>query len=1001
MKTYKRLPPEIDTNLNNYNKYFNQMNFKGILEDENIYAIDQESFRDAKNVYVDWNNRLVSRPTLQVDEAPKVGYEDAFEAWEPGQILLDIKRFGSNTVYTILAAAALVVKVVPDDSSKITLANYARLMLLVPINTKYHIVSIDHYIICFNDTAGAQVFDTNQFNDMTLGQSLSGWKPIENFVDIPVVKRVIGNVISYPNGINEFTNKTKEQYVWTDEVQAILPDGNAEVVLHSNGASTNLNLPNTNINTPYRLLRELPLRTEYDDIVSAAKGRLCIATDNYFLFSPNNGKTYERIYYPSYNGQFLNIASISDDGLYFFFVASDGVYRCNLGDYTWANVIKAYNSEDEIEDIANTEMITPYTNYCKFLTGDIFMFVIRGMYRYYNSDSSTTTIPEMRLYYYGPTTPSETSKKLKYINKIGYTDLMSLVGLDETRGENTKYFGILVEEINARTVVTMIATLPATGTMTWADRQYKAIYISGQSELKIAITNLDNSYKRIRQIKINSLSNWTGNTSINHGVEIETLVTDSNYNATITKIQLGITAENNLLTTSTTAYTLKPGYHNQYAWNEPIYEIEGGFIQIIQSNRYNVYTYSYESDTWQIDTYNFTDPPIVAITDGNIFYLVQPGFNNTKLPIISNALLPGDTVDITYTVSDSTRPEEYKKIPKVSYSGTELYLGFDNLLQITANIKDGTDTYFNLPSINNQSFIDNITGMINISTTEIALFFLHKIIVCSKVVDETYGYRYDYYNTKLSTGIRLGDSIINTLEGSYTIFPTRRGLAIMNYQAFMATTDQVIQYMTDNVKDMWLEFFDASEEIHIIQHRDILVFTNNTQTILMYNLTQASWWKWEIPVKALIALTDQDSLRLINEQLLIFKKSAQYFDLYEKGGNKLAINWYVLSQPLHMKAPNYYKNLKQLIFQLSDSDNTKLPKSMLAQIKLFRKKITLRDPETIMFKIEELRTFVKRFNYWKINEVQWGLSNDDSTATPAPLELNGIGIKYEIGEEVR
>ena len=53
------------------------------------------------------------------------------------------------------------------------------------------------------------------------------------------------------------------------------------------------------------------------------------------------------------------------------------------------------------------------------------------------------------------------------------------------------------------------------------------------------------------------------------------------------------------------------------------------------------------------------------------------------------------------------------------------------------------------------------------------------------------------------------------------------------------------------------------------------------------------------------------------------------------------------------------------------------------------------------FVIDEYRTFVKRFNYWKINELQWGIRNDDETAIPAQLILNGIDIKYEIGEEVR
>ena len=33
--------------------------------------------------------------------------------------------------------------------------------------------------------------------------------------------------------------------------------------------------------------------------------------------------------------------------------------------------------------------------------------------------------------------------------------------------------------------------------------------------------------------------------------------------------------------------------------------------------------------------------------------------------------------------------------------------------------------------------------------------------------------------------------------------------------------------------------------------------------------------------------------------------------------------------------------------------------------------------------------------------LQYGIANDDKTAIPARLVLNGIGVKYEIGDEVR
>ena len=108
-----------------------------------------------------------------------------------------------------------------------------------------------------------------------------------------------------------------------------------------------------------------------------------------------------------------------------------------------------------------------------------------------------------------------------------------------------------------------------------------------------------------------------------------------------------------------------------------------------------------------------------------------------------------------------------------------------------------------------------------------------------------------------------------------------------------------------------------------------------------------------------------------------------------------------MSQPLHMNAPNYYKNLKQLVFQLLDDNQDNKQHTILIQIQCYRKKLDTKVPELIAFKIDELRTFVKRFNYWKINEIQYALGSDNETAIPTKLRLNGVSIKYELGEEVR
>ena len=45
---------------------YNQLNWKGIIDSDNIFAVDQESFSDCENVYVDRFNVLSSRPNCNL-----------------------------------------------------------------------------------------------------------------------------------------------------------------------------------------------------------------------------------------------------------------------------------------------------------------------------------------------------------------------------------------------------------------------------------------------------------------------------------------------------------------------------------------------------------------------------------------------------------------------------------------------------------------------------------------------------------------------------------------------------------------------------------------------------------------------------------------------------------------------------------------------------------------------------------------------------------------------
>ena len=64
-KLYNRTPVSFNTPASNAAKYFNYVDWKGIDENKNIFTVDQQSFEDCKNVYIDDDGILKSRPKLR------------------------------------------------------------------------------------------------------------------------------------------------------------------------------------------------------------------------------------------------------------------------------------------------------------------------------------------------------------------------------------------------------------------------------------------------------------------------------------------------------------------------------------------------------------------------------------------------------------------------------------------------------------------------------------------------------------------------------------------------------------------------------------------------------------------------------------------------------------------------------------------------------------------------------------------------------------------------
>ncbi len=963
MQTIKRTVADTDIDLDRDNlKYLSHMSWVGIMEEHNLFAVSSNSFCDSKNVYVDYEDRLSSRMPLQ-DVTP--------DFLADGQTLVEVFEMLDIWFYVYLQNDQYYVT--RDNTTSTTIGPFG----------KYKLCTVNQYLVCFNDV-NAQIYNPREDEPV--------WKLLVNQCEIPTIERWVGGVKTESDK-NLFTDSYYKEYIWSDNSTPILPtDDYTNVTIETSYLNTTSEVvlaksDSVEEYTSYRILRQIEIPISDPNMVSMVENVVAVASERSFYLSYDGGMSFTPLYYPAYEG-WLGIASLSENGQYFFFAAESGVYRCNLGSQEWTYIGYNESVDDGDDDDGNDYNLSNQYTYrglakvWQFLSSNTFVFVIE------RTDSTGTLS-----YYVCSFGRSSSSQTLMGIDTTSYepTDI-AIHGYDD----DGKYFGRVLIVTRDGLITLTADNILVDNVIAKFNYYYTFLDIpaSGNFETTVKIESFSNSGGVLRYYHDPSHLPFTG---------LVTLLGKWFLNIGITPMF----SSNDDSMAEEGWYTLS----YKFFLNTPI---------VFMGEKYQTYTTG-ESEYLTPYSVGFTDGYTLFADDreytlfhgaiSSVSNVSRCEVNDSEILIIVG--IEDENGEVAYTgytnrLTDTdvlisfkflySSDEPYDEVPNLTYTGNELFLAFDNILRITMNsFDDDEDLLFNLAPINNQIFTENITGMLNISTTEVAIFFKNGITINTYTSDDTFGYRYEYYKSKVNIGLRRFDTVMNSSEGSTTLFPTSKGLATMNYQTYLATTDQVLEYLTDHISDRWHEFYFNSEYIDMIQWKSHIVLTNNTNIIWLYDSRYSAWWIFEFDHIVKHCIVKDEELYIISDSLGVLRDSNKYADR-NTSGQCTKIDWYIVSQPLHFDAPTYYKNTKQFIFkfvQSKDVNNFKL------QIKLYRKRLTVKDPEVFEFEVNELGTFIKRFNYWKINEAQYAIQSNDDLAAPGPLKLNGVTIKYEIGEEVR
>lgn len=427
-----------------------------------------------------------------------------------------------------------------------------------------------------------------------------------------------------------------------------------------------------------------------------------------------------------------------------------------------------------------------------------------------------------------------------------------------------------------------------------------------------------------------------------------------------------------------------------------------------------LFTYDdYTSDAVGYDPTNllFTCFPIAYFYGGNAFDSMY--IANTNALYISNA---NQVIELTETTVGETNfilPEVYALLENY-------YVGIGNKLYISKSVTDNGKFKWYFPEISVQPFDNSITNLQPISNSEVAIFFeneiWHSTFDAETVIDGKQGV-YRYYKSKLQAGCKKGSDVLVTYDGKYTIFASNRGLVAMSYQDFIASTEQSLTYLSDNIYDKFVNYITEQNSLNQIKLYKfgywIIIYKRDSKDGFVFDTRNNSWWplsSFDKPTK-FVTIDNKVEMLSVGNMYDLNKSDADYYDYDGEFVNK--VSWLVKSQKLHLSALNNYKHIINMTF-VSVHDSNILQNSeynidgldFKLQVNCYRKKVdgninSLDDYVTVNYRVDTIRTYVQRLNYSKINEFQYQLSSDEENAMDIPLSLNSITIKYKVGGQVR
>lgn len=1007
-RTYNRYPESV--NINSLNEdYFNIADFHGINSNKNYIDVDQYSFVDAENMYVDQNNQLSTRPPL------------ALFAGTPANIseIIKVYSYGDYTFYHVLESAETYKLYVYYTAAPTSDGSYTKIGELTVTNEITVMPFGYHKWIVFTETGilGFEVDDTT----MT---SLSS----DDLINIPVVTEYSGAVKNEAAANNIFSQYAAEDYLVskgttneflyqlnnkTVQLMYDVDDYTDDQFTYTNGVENtfrqkinNANIPGTELQIAENGFAICKLELEPNQVIPTWQFSTDLVTWVNIPSLPSGTVS---------PGRNFTDLSLSDDGRAIFVTGLNQslvyVFRLLLNTVTVSSDIEsltweAYSQHDSAASYncncltisgpnttqtISTQWITSVSYSTEYHRGhapnaDSYAIRLQSQWYYKSNiqdgyggyveptvlDMSKASVGAIILFNQSTITEVVVDDDVTAIS-LGVRTFLSI---DLSADRIEVFYWRINDSVGYRVMFdgnfTPITNYIAKSDL-YAARSAQSIIVNG-SRLQ-AITMRNNLINvLIQRTNSNStistyLRTATNITSLTNHVKEDPSYLELTYNYTsydITRSAMLFTpsfgSESTISITASAAYAF---YSNLRILTS----------EVVLFN--NTYAYFGKNAT---DKTNVT--PLAIFENHYVYQLSNGDIYTTNY---SGQYVLRDVIEDTSF--------EYKR-PNFVISSTNYEFAIGPYWYHSSATEDGK---LYVPSDSETDFDDDITYLIVFNQYSTGVFL--EDAVYEIIYSESDGL-YRKYPTKLQLGCKNGANVLSGYDGATMYIATLKGINGLTYQDFVQSTEQIYKYLTEPLMSDYYTWAGTSP-INLYQYKDwLFVYKKGFSSMYVFDLRSATWWSWTVP-------TLVQQIIKINQELYFLCKTGDDYAVYLVDFNSMSmrdadssnvITWKFTTQKLHFGYPNNYKHVRQVAIVACDDFDRQRYKMTF---KIYNNINNSRQFDTVEYDIDQLQSCIERVNFVKVSAFQLSLQSDPTDTDPSPFKTPNIAIKYRVTERLR